>query len=395
MTKSLTLSKLCQLRQELEARHFDRDSEIEGLLVALLARQHILLLGPPGTGKSNLASDLCGAIAKARFFRRLLTRTTNAEEVLGVVPPKTLLESEDYIRKTTGKLPECHIGFLDEIFKCNSVGLNALLSIANERIFDNGSTPQQCPLVTLIGASNELPDEDENLEALNDRFLLRYWVDQLDDPNTFERFLVMVAEGSRPPMTTQLTLNELGELQIQAASLPISGDAIAALGRLKLALAEEEIQISTRAWGQCLGLLRAKALLDGADEVTEQHLGILAHVLWKAPEDRETVARVLKIAGNVLELKAAELLAAAKSEVEAVSSHRKQTQVWAEAMASAIANVKAVEQELETLLGKGQTTANCDRILVQIKTIRESLVSQISEFWQKPVQKPVTQGAKK
>lgn len=66
--------------------------------------------------------------------------------------------------------------FLDEIFKANSAILNSLLTILNERKFDNGAGSRvSCPLKCVIGASNELPDSQE-LDALLDRFLLRSYV---------------------------------------------------------------------------------------------------------------------------------------------------------------------------------------------------------------------------
>lgn len=67
---------------------------------------------------------------------------------------------------------------IDETFKANSAILNTLLTLMNERLFHNDGQPTPCPLVTLFGASNELP-EGRELEALFDRFLLRYEVSYL------------------------------------------------------------------------------------------------------------------------------------------------------------------------------------------------------------------------
>jgi MoxR-like ATPase len=46
--------------------------------------------------------------------------------------------------------------------------LNSLLAVVNERVSHNDSQPVACPLVTMFGASNELP-EGKDLEALFDR----------------------------------------------------------------------------------------------------------------------------------------------------------------------------------------------------------------------------------
>ena len=68
-------------------------------------------------------------------------------------------------------MPEANLVFLDEIFKANSAILNSLLTLINERLFYNNGTPVQVPLMSVIGASNEYPEEEEGLEALFDRFL--------------------------------------------------------------------------------------------------------------------------------------------------------------------------------------------------------------------------------
>ena len=88
------------------------------------------------------------------------------------------LEKDMYVRKIDGYLPTAQVAFVDEIFKANSAILNSLLTILNERLFDNGSERIEVPLLCLVGASNELP-ESEELDALYDRFLLRSSVEQV------------------------------------------------------------------------------------------------------------------------------------------------------------------------------------------------------------------------
>ena len=82
------------------------------------------------------------------------------------------LEEDRYERHTAGFLPEASIAFIDEVFKANSAILNALLTLLNERQFDNGAGRQSCPLISVIGATNDVP-EDEVAEAFFDRFLVR------------------------------------------------------------------------------------------------------------------------------------------------------------------------------------------------------------------------------
>src|SRR3989454_1082378 len=184
--------KLKKIRDELRQTFLERADLIDGALAALLSSNHVLLVGPPGTAKSMLADELCKRIEGASYFQWLLTKFTTPEEVFGAVSLKAL-EADEYRRVTAAKLPEAHIAFLDEVFKANSSILNAILTLVNERRFHNGRIVETVPLLTLFGASNELPEEDE-LAALYDRFLLRFVLAYVQEDFRFLRML----EASAP-----------------------------------------------------------------------------------------------------------------------------------------------------------------------------------------------------
>src|SRR6478672_8934551 len=179
--------KLKNIREELKQTFLERSDLIDGALAALLSSHHLLIIGPPGTAKSMLADELCRRIDGANYFQWLLTRFTTPEEIFGAVSLKAL-EQDDYRRVTTRKLPEAHIAFLDEVFKANSSILNAVLTLMNERRFHNGRAVEVVPLITLFAASNELPEDDE-LQALYDRFLLRFVVSYIDEDFRFLKML--------------------------------------------------------------------------------------------------------------------------------------------------------------------------------------------------------------
>ncbi len=282
------IETLRRIRDELEQSFVERAEVIEGALVALLAGAHVLLIGPPGTAKSMLADELCRRIEGAVYFQWLLTKFTTPEEVFGAVSLKGL-EADEYRRVTTGKLPEAHVAFLDEVFKANSSILNAILTLVNERLFHNGRTVERVPLISLFGATNELPEEDE-LAALYDRFLLRFLVGYVREDFRFLRML----EAEPSTERTLLPLAALAELQQAAACLPISPAVLRQLADLRRELGKKQIVASDRRYRQSLAALRARALLAGRGGVTEEDLPFLEHVLWRDPAEQAEVRATLR-----------------------------------------------------------------------------------------------------
>jgi len=173
----MVLAKFQQIEQELNHRYFQRDRVIRGLVMAVLANENILLIGPPGTAKSAIVEDLARKI-DATYFAHLLTKFSVPEELFGPIS-YSQLKQDKYVHVPDGMLQEAHLAFIDEIFKANSGVLNSMLNVMNERIYRDAGKVVPIPLRTMIGASNELM-ESEALNAMFDRFLLRYELDYLD-----------------------------------------------------------------------------------------------------------------------------------------------------------------------------------------------------------------------
>ena len=285
---SSTREKLSRLKNELGNQFLERTDAIEGALAALLARQHVLLIGPPGAAKSMLADELCRRVEGAQYFQWLLTKFTTPEEVFGAVSLRAL-EQDEYRRVTVGKLPEAHIAFLDEVFKASSSILNALLMILNERRFHNGREVREVPLITLFGAANELPEDDE-LSAIYDRFLLRFVVDYIGEDWRFLRML----RAEPPAERTILSLDEVLSLEREAERVEVPDGVLRSLAELRRALAERQVVASDRRYRQSLTLLRALALVRGRQQVGDRELMFLEHVLWRDPAERETLREVLR-----------------------------------------------------------------------------------------------------
>ena len=165
-----TINQFNTVARRLDARFVGRGRAIRVLQVAVLCREHVLLLGPPGTAKTDLV-DRFADLVHARRFSYLLTRFTEPSELFGPLNVEAFRNGKFQV-ETDNMLPDAQLAFLDEVFQGSSAILNTLLTLINERIFHNGPTPTRTPLVTAVGAANEMPD-DPVLRAFADRFLLR------------------------------------------------------------------------------------------------------------------------------------------------------------------------------------------------------------------------------
>ena len=275
--------RLRALLAALDASFLERRAHTRQALLALLANQHVLLLGPPGTAKSSLARSLCGCFREASYFEYLLSRFTHPDELFGPVSIPGL-KDEDYRRLTEGFLPTAHVAFLDEIFKANSAILNSLLTLINERTFHHGRHRDPVPLLGVVGASNELPAPDGGLDALYDRFLVRMTVPPVAEPDAFIR----VATGAIPepsiPEDARLTSNDREAIRLASRDVfvpPEVSDALVELWRIGQRL---EWGVSDRRWRQAVHMLKVAAAADGRQALARVDLLLLEAVLTPEPD---------------------------------------------------------------------------------------------------------------
>ncbi|MFM9964848.1 MAG: SUMF1/EgtB/PvdO family nonheme iron enzyme [Planctomycetaceae bacterium] len=254
----------------------ERDEQMRLMLLAALAGEHALLIGPPGTAKSLLARRLRLAFRDAIYFERLLTQFSVPEDLFG--PYRlTELENDNFVRKTTGYLPTADVAFLDEIFKSNPAILNALLSILNERLFHNDSPDSSIPLKCLIGASNEVPEPGE-LDALYDRFLVRCDAGYVND----FRKLLRSGSDTEPtiPEALQFTTLELEEIKESAQKVTVPNSVDSLLELLRARARELQLDVSDRRWLKVRKFLQTAALTNGRQSVSPLDVLLVPHGIW-------------------------------------------------------------------------------------------------------------------
>ncbi|MCB9795253.1 MAG: AAA family ATPase [Alphaproteobacteria bacterium] len=295
------LRHLRALLERLGEGLIEREQPLRLCLLAALAGENALLLGPPGTAKSLLARRVALAFGEAELFQYLLTRFTTPDELFGPVSIQALREEDSFRRKTAGYMPTAEVVFLDEIFKASSAILNSLLTLINERVFFNGASAEPAPLLALLAASNELP-QDQGLAALYDRFALRLMVDPISSEQGFLRMLS--ADGAAAELTVpedlRLSAAQLADLRARAREVRLSEATQTALLELRRGLerlaqehdAPERFYVSDRRWRQALRVLRTSAALHGRDAVDELDCALLPHFLWNLPEDLERAQRL-------------------------------------------------------------------------------------------------------
>jgi MoxR-like ATPase len=378
-----TAVRLRAITGELADRFFERDDVVRALVVAVLAAQHSLVLGPPGTAKSELARELTSRVDGATYWEILLSRFTAPTRMFGPIDVAALGRGE-YRQVFEGRATTAHIAFIDEIFKCSVAALNETLGLLNERLYhpENGGAPIRCPLIAAITASNELPSGEDSA-AIYDRLLVRLEVGYLADPSNFA---ALIRSAVLTPAPAARTVVDLAALQhavtVEVPAVEVPDATVDAVCTLRAALRRKELVSSDRRWRQAVRLLQASAYLDGRAEVGEADLAVLTHVLWDSPSQRSTVEReVLQLVNP--DAKEALDLADAIDELEAeldakAGQSREALSGWAikEANGKLAKAGKRLSAMRADSAVAGRSTATLDRVLTRQRAVHARILTE-------------------
>ena len=304
------LERFQRLLRDMNRGIYEKETEISLSLLAALAGESVILLGPPGVAKSMVARQLKTAFRDARSFEYLMSRFSTPDEIFGPVSIQKLKSSDTYERAVEGYLPTADVVFLDEIWKAGPAIQNTLLTVINEKIFRNGNREMRLPLKLLVAASNELPAKGEGLEALWDRFVIRIESRPIRQEKNFRSMLLEVENLSEVKSEEQssaaegeansnvITAEEYAEWSENINKIGVKEDVLDVISVVRKSLRtvnvdeaaeRRNIYVSDRRWKNIMRLLRTSAFMQDREEVAVCDLLPIYHCLWQEPEEREAI----------------------------------------------------------------------------------------------------------
>ena len=311
------LERFKQLLGEMNRGIYEKETEISLSLLAALAGESIILLGPPGVAKSMVARQLKTAFREAQSFEYLMSRFSTPDEIFGPVSIQKLKTSDTYERAVEGYLPTADVVFLDEIWKAGPAIQNTLLTVINEKIFRNGKREMHLPLKLLVAASNELPAKGEGLEALWDRFVIRIESRPIKLEKNFRAMLLESHadfSGSTGVLghadfadnadfsDLKITAEEYAEWAEKICKIGVKEEVLDAISAIRKSLRavnvdeaaeRRNIYVSDRRWKNIVRLLRTSAFMQDREEVDICDLLPIYHCLWQEPEERDAIRNIV------------------------------------------------------------------------------------------------------
>lgn len=276
----------------------EREDIIALTLLGALSSQNTFLYGPPGTAKSLISRRIACAFETPNYFEHLMNRFSTPEELFGPVSIKALKEDQ-YTRKTNKYLPTADFAFLDEIWKSSPAILNALLTMINEKTFKNGDEIEHTPLKALVAASNETPVENQGLEALYDRFIIRLIVGPITQKSNFEALINAKPTQAQVELPKKLKVasTEWQSWLENINKVLLSPETLLIIHAIRGALSERyeelNVYVSDRRWQKVAQLLKASAFFNDRKETNHSDALLINHCIWTKEENREEITEIV------------------------------------------------------------------------------------------------------
>jgi MoxR-like ATPase len=313
--------KFTEARKAMGLALVERDEEIDLGLTALIAQQHLLMVGPPGTAKSLVVESIRKWISGAKSLTVHCCKDTTRAVAFG--PTKlSAMKLDKTERALDGGAADVHVLIMEEVFKSGPAVLDMFLMLMNERVYREGLVSANAPLKLLLGVSNEWSPEgcETALAAFFDRFLFRKAVHAIRTQDGIKRLLKIPVAGEAvdrshdPKFTSYLNLAEVDQAHAEAAVLEYTKEAGEAFMEIHRELLREGIQPGDRRLKLSIGAAQAFAYLNGAKQVEPEHLEILQHVLWVDPTEQPgKAAKVVARIANPVGMKITDLLSQTES----------------------------------------------------------------------------------